>query len=227
MTSRERVIKAINHEEPDRIPIDLGGSHCSTIHYDAYEKLLAYLNIKPNKPPVIRKVAQTVNEIDESMLKRFGIDLVGIMPGASSSSRNRELPDGTWQDEFGVIRRKTATSKSYDLYKAPLAGRLTLGDLDKYEWPDPHDSGYIKGLREKAKYLYEKTDYAIVAVLTYNIIHMVQYLRGFEDWFVDFVESPEFSLRFHERATTWESRLPVTFWMPLVTTSRSCSLRTT
>jgi len=139
---------------------------------------LAHLNIKPDRPPIIRKVAQTVNEIDGSLLERFGIDLVGIMPGASGSSKNKELSDGTWQDEFGVIRRKTATSKSYDLYKAPLAGRLTLGDLDKYEWPNPHDPGYTKGLREKAEYLYEKTDYAIAAVLTYNIIHMVQYIRG-------------------------------------------------
>ena len=201
MTSRERVIKAINHEEPDRVPLDLGGSHCSTIHYDAYENLLTYLNIVPKKPPVIRKVAQTVNEIDQSLIERFGIDLVGIMPGASGSLRNRELSDGTWQDEFGVVRRKTATSKSYDLYKAPLAGKLTLGELSKYEWPDPSDPGYVKGLGEKAKYLYEKTDYAIVAVLTYNIIHMVQYLRGFEDWFVDFAENPELSLRFHEQAT--------------------------
>ena len=121
MTSRERVIKALNHEEPDRVPIDLGGSHCSTIHFDAYEKLLEFLNIKPAHPPEIRKVAQTVNEIDEAVRQRFGLDLVGIMPKAPiHSSRSREYPDGTYVDEFGVYRRTTQTSKSYDIYKVTL-----------------------------------------------------------------------------------------------------------
>jgi len=201
MTSRERVLKAVNHEEADRVPIDLGGCHCSTIHSDAYNNFLNYVNFKPEKPTVIRKVAQTVSEIDESIMKRYGIDLVGIMPGASNDPRSRELPDGTWQDEFGVIRRKTTASKSYDVYKSPLAGPLTIKDLEKYQWPDPHDHGYAKGLREKAQHLYEKTDYAIVAALTYNIIHMVQYLRGFEDWFLDFAAKPELSLLFHDKAT--------------------------
>ncbi len=201
MTSRERVIKAINHEEADRIPIDLGGSHCSTIHYDAYEKLLGYLNIKLDRPPIIRKVAQTVNEIDELVLRQFGADLVGIMPGAPSSSRNRELADGAWQDEFGVIRRRTATSKSYDIFKSPLTGRITLADLNEYEWPNPHDPGRTRGLKEKARYLYENTDYAIVAVLEWNIVLLSQYLRGFFDWFSDVAENPDLCLKLVEQVT--------------------------
>ena len=42
ITPRERVIMAINHKEPDRVPYDLGGCNCSTIHIDAYKRLLKY-----------------------------------------------------------------------------------------------------------------------------------------------------------------------------------------
>ena len=47
MTSRERVIKALNHEEPDRVPIDLGGFQTG-IHKGAYTQLLDYLGIGEN-----------------------------------------------------------------------------------------------------------------------------------------------------------------------------------
>ncbi len=39
MTSRERVLAALNHKEPDKVPIDLGGTICSTISATANEKL--------------------------------------------------------------------------------------------------------------------------------------------------------------------------------------------
>ena len=45
MNSRERLLKAFNHEEPDKVPLDLGG-HISGIHIKAYKKLLEYLNIE-------------------------------------------------------------------------------------------------------------------------------------------------------------------------------------
>jgi uroporphyrinogen decarboxylase len=75
-----------------------------------------------------------------------------------------------------------------------------MEDIDDFDWPNPHDPGYSRGLRDKARYLYENTDYAIVAYLLYNVIHLAQYLRGFEDWFMDFVENPELSARLHEKA---------------------------
>lgn len=45
MTSRERVLCAVNHQQPDRVPIDLGGFQTG-IHVVAYRKLLGYLGIQ-------------------------------------------------------------------------------------------------------------------------------------------------------------------------------------
>jgi uroporphyrinogen decarboxylase len=47
MNSRERVNVTLNHKEPDKVPIDLGGNQ-SSIHILAYKKLLEYLEIKDN-----------------------------------------------------------------------------------------------------------------------------------------------------------------------------------
>ena len=45
MSPRQRVLKAINHEIPDRVPIDLGGNQTG-IHRFAYEELLKHLGIR-------------------------------------------------------------------------------------------------------------------------------------------------------------------------------------
>ena len=200
MTSRERVIKALNHEEPDRVPIDLGGTHCSTIHIEPYERVLEALDIKPDPKPIVRRVSQTVNDMDVAVMKRFGFDCVGMMPGGPDHSQSTDLPDGTWVDEFGVHRRMPPDSKSFDMVKSPLGQEeIDLEDIEKYEWPDHGDPGYTRGLGEKAKYLYDNTDYAITAYLLYNIIHLAQYLRGFENWFLDFVQNPEVCAKLHEQ----------------------------
>ena len=183
LSSRDRVITALNHDEPDRVPADLGGSQNSTIHIEAYVRLLKYLGIEPQKPPSIRKVAQTVNEIEPILLDRLHVDCVGITPGAPDHSRDMDLPNGDWQDEFGVVRRRTPSSKTYDLHRSPLSGQIDIEDVEAFAWPDPDDPGYRRGLNEKARFLYQHTDRALVGYLLYNIIHMAQYLRGFDNWF--------------------------------------------
>lgn len=120
LTSRQRVIKALNHEEPDRVPIDLGGTHCSTIHIEPYKRVLEELNITPDPGPAVRRVSQTVNDMDPGVMERFGLDCVGIMPGGPEDSQAADLADGTWVDEFGVHRKMPPDSKSYDMVKSPL-----------------------------------------------------------------------------------------------------------
>jgi uroporphyrinogen decarboxylase len=45
LTSRERILKALNHEEPDRVPMDLGGTHDSSIVVEGYERLKAHFGV--------------------------------------------------------------------------------------------------------------------------------------------------------------------------------------
>ena len=45
MTSRERVLTALQHKEPDKVPVDLGSSRATTIHGIPYNKLKNHLRI--------------------------------------------------------------------------------------------------------------------------------------------------------------------------------------
>ena len=53
MKSKERVIKAINHDETDKVPVDLGGSIQSTIHAYAYADLKKFLGIESGDVEII------------------------------------------------------------------------------------------------------------------------------------------------------------------------------
>ena len=65
LTSRERVLKSLNHEEPDRVPIDLGGNQ-SGITKSAYKKLIEHLGIKDDirTKDLVQELADAGSEVD-------------------------------------------------------------------------------------------------------------------------------------------------------------------
>ena len=73
MNSRERLLAALNHREPDRVPIDLGGTSTSTISLGALENLKSHLGIR-SKTRLMNSITMTAHPDDE-IIKRFGIDV--------------------------------------------------------------------------------------------------------------------------------------------------------
>lgn len=78
MNSRQRVLCAINHQEPDRVPIDLGGTRQSGIAALAYHKVKEKLGL--NTPTRIFDVYQMIAEVERPVMERFGADCVGLVP---------------------------------------------------------------------------------------------------------------------------------------------------
>lgn len=76
MNSRERVLAALNHQEPDRVPIDLGGTRLSGIAASTYHKLKQLMGL--STPTRVFDLYQMLGEIEEPVLQRFGADVVGI-----------------------------------------------------------------------------------------------------------------------------------------------------
>ncbi len=101
MTSRERVLNAINHEVPDRIPIDLGATRQSGIAASAYHQLKSILGIRT--PTRVVDLIQFLAEVEQPVLERFGVDVVGVFrpqtnPGFAIRGENWKpwrLFDGT------------------------------------------------------------------------------------------------------------------------------------
>ncbi|MBP7051433.1 MAG: methyltransferase [Phycisphaerae bacterium] len=97
MTPRERVLAALNHVEPDRVPIDLSGHRSSGIAAMAYPKLRKYLGLPP-RPIHVYDVIQQLAVVDEDVLDRFGIDCIEMGRGfalTDDSWKPWTLPDGT------------------------------------------------------------------------------------------------------------------------------------
>ena len=97
LTSRERVIKAVNHQEPDRVPIDLGGHRSSGIMAIAYNKLKQRLGLKTGDIYVYDFVQQLAI-IEPEVLDRFGVDTLEMGRGfalAPADWHDWVLPDGT------------------------------------------------------------------------------------------------------------------------------------
>ena len=97
MTSRERVLTALNHREPDRVPIDCSGHRSSGISVLLYPKLREYLGL-PAKPIRVYDIVQQLAILDEDVLEYLGIDTIEL--GRGFALRDEDwapwvLPDGT------------------------------------------------------------------------------------------------------------------------------------
>ncbi len=79
MTSRERVLAAINHIEPDRVPVDLGGSAVTGIMVTTYAQLRRKLGVN-DKPPKVSEILQMLAEVEIPALERLGGDVLPVMP---------------------------------------------------------------------------------------------------------------------------------------------------
>jgi len=97
VTSRERVLAALNHRESDRIPIDLSGHRSSGIAAIAYARLRHYLGL-PKRPIRVYDPLQQLAIVEEDVLERFGVDTIEL--GRAFALEDKYwtewiLPDGT------------------------------------------------------------------------------------------------------------------------------------
>lgn len=77
MTSRERVLAAVNHREPDRVPLDLGSTPSSGISAIAYSRLAHHLGISDARVRVY-DVVQELAQPEDWAIDRFGVDVIDI-----------------------------------------------------------------------------------------------------------------------------------------------------
>ena len=97
MNSRERVLSAINHKEPDKVPIDFGGHRSSGIFAIAYARLKKALGISAGNIYVYDMVQQLAI-VEPEVLDNFGVDVIEMGRGFMLDDREWKdwnLPDGT------------------------------------------------------------------------------------------------------------------------------------
>ncbi len=79
MNSRERVHTALNHREPDRVPLDLGASPVTGMHVCSVYKLRQALGLdSPGTPVKVIEPFQMLGEIQPDLIEALGVDVVGL-----------------------------------------------------------------------------------------------------------------------------------------------------
>jgi len=196
MTPRERVLKALNHELPDRVPIDLGGNQTG-IHRNAYQALLDYLGIRDDI--VIMDAVQQLAKPCEAILERLRVDTRYVAAGPAIDWKGDivtvERDGKVWYDltdEFGVTWSMPDDQKLYmDITRSPVAD-ASIDDLKTYPFPKGDDPGRFDGLRERALAIRNETQYAVVSGISGVVYEVCWYMRGLEQWFIDMIEQPAF-----------------------------------
>jgi uroporphyrinogen decarboxylase len=213
MTSRERVIKALNHQIPDRIPIDLGGFQTG-IHQKAYAELLSHMGL--TKEITILDPVQQLARPSEEVLKRLRVDIRYICahgPDDFKGGIEQNTRDGRlWhdlKDEFGVVWSMPDDQGLYmDISHHPLAS-ATIADIDNYPFPDGSDASRFTSVREQALKLRSDTPYAISTGIGGVVYEYCWYMRGLEQWFIDMIENSAFCQALLDRT--------LKFWMDYYT----------
>ncbi len=220
MNHRERVMAALNHVQPDRVPIDFGGHRSSGISAIAYPKLRRLLGL-PERPVRVYDIVQQLAVIDEDVLDRFGVDTIELGRGFSLTDEywsDWVLPDGTpcqvpaWSvperdGDSWVIR-----SKSGRVVAAMPDGALYF---EQTYWPffdDKENLDDIPGafaksmwtmiaappgpvsdgqLRDGARRLRAGTDRAIIGLFGGNLLECGQFLYRNDGFLMLLAEDPD------------------------------------
>ncbi len=208
MSSRNRVLAAINHREPDRVPVSFGDICFSGIFDyppNGYRALCAGVGVTGYEEPVSSPDdGGCVLNIDERLKRRLGADIRCV---ASGSSRGFEfLPDGASVDAWGLVRHRAGPYWELDDTKAPLRDARSLEEIEAFRkrWPDVTDPAIWTGKREEAQAIRD-AGYAVMAVggTALQVGHNYAFTRGFEPFLTDMLDDPLFWHAYAERLTDW------------------------
>lgn len=205
MTSRERVLAALSHREPDRVPIDCSGHRSSGISAIVYPRLRELLGL-PAVPVRVYDIIQQLAIVDEDVLDRFGVDTIELGRGFARREEDWvpwELPDGSpclvpaWSppertEEGWILRSRTGRAIGKMPNGALYFEQIWYPFHDGPEELDRLEEAFSEGmwtaiaappgpvsdqeLREGAVKLRAKTDRAVLGLFGGNLLETGQFL---------------------------------------------------
>jgi len=203
MSSKERLNCALNHKEPDMIPIDFGGVHTS-LHDYAHKNLMKYYKLD-GPDAKIQEALQQIVYPDERILKKFQVDVTGVYTKASSSWEFKIDPvKDEWIDEWGNRYIRPKGGFFYDI-KEHVMKDFTLEDLKAYKMPDPCDGARVKNLRNEILDIQNKTDKAVIIFnASWGLWESLWLMRGFEVAYIDIAANKDFVEYFWDKMMEWQ-----------------------
>lgn len=201
MTPRRRVLTALSHEEPDTVPLALGGGPYGLVD-DLYLRLVKHLNLGEPVPPF--RSGHSISYMDDRLLERLGTDIRYCWPGLLPNSPvHRGEDDDTFYDSYGQVWKRALPY--YYTGEGILKQATSINDIEsRVRWPDLNDARWAQGVAERAQMLHEQTDYfvAMRMVASHGPFQTACDLRGTESFLMDMALNPEFAHALLDKVTT-------------------------
>jgi len=180
LKASQRIKIALDHKEPDRVPIDLGG-HVTGITQKAHANLKKYYGIK-GPDYIIDKNQQLVKPAPE-ILNKFNVDTryIYLDEWKIKSKSQKEIIIDNW----GIKRKKSKNHAGgfyYNIIEHPLADK-DFEEIKKKKWTPslPESNNIIKN----AKNNYNRNNYTTLLNYMGSIFEKAWNLRGFENFLID------------------------------------------
>lgn len=211
LTSRERVLTAINHEQPDRVPLVIGVSNATGIKMKPYKGIKDIIGVQAPDNYMYDWPELGTAEIDEETMRRLHSDVRGVLDLEPESihKRNRERdPHSDYIDSWGSGQTEIGPDDWFPNVH-PLPDARTVADLEAYQgWPDMSDPSRIAHVRESARRLAEENQYAILAtpwlLFPFERAHAMQ---GLETFLLNLAMDADFSRALLEKIADYCKQL--------------------
>ncbi len=200
MRPRARVLAALHHQEPDRVPTALGGGPYGIVD-DLYLRLVQLLGLGAAVQPF--RSGHSISYMDDRLLERLGTDIRYCWPGLLPNSPVVPGEDAnTFYDSYGQVWKRALPY----YYTGPglLEQAASLEDIERLvRWPDLADPRWTAGLAERARTLHENTDYFVTMrmVASHGPFQTACDLRGTENFLMDLTLRPEFAQALLDKVT--------------------------
>lgn len=165
MTPRQRVLAAIDHREPDRVPVVLGASNATGIKAKPYRELKEMLGISAPDEYLYDWPELGTAALDETTLTRLGSDVRGVLdlePAWLLERNAHRPPHSDYLNSWGSGAREIRPGEWFPMV-CPLAGATTVEEIDDYSWPDMDDPSRVAHVAAQAAELANDGRYAIMA----------------------------------------------------------------
>ena len=178
MNSRERVIKSINHEEPDRVPVDINPL------FDFYVNLKNYLGLEIEEEVKYNFAKEVIPH--HLVLEKIGADIIAVKLGSPVRIKTKTEPTGYVVDDWGVRYKKVKQpggGSYFEVVHSPLKS-ATIDDLKSFPWPVADLPGRGEKAELNARFLYENTELAIMGRFGGPITETALNMLGMEEWMI-------------------------------------------
>lgn len=214
MTHKQRLRSALDHREGDRVPLDLGSTKMTGISMTAYRNYLEHTaKTHLDSAPEMLDLLQQLAKPSEAFLEALDVDVRGVFPAPARPMDIVQRGEYLWvEDEWGIGWKMPADGGLYyDLSHSPMKGdELTAGMIDGFPFPDPLLPCRTETLSRQAE-TYGDAGLTMHGV-TSGVLEMALRLRGFQNFFVDMMVTPDMAGALLDRITDikiayWQSAL--------------------